>query len=254
MNICIFDTETTYNGTEDSKPYCYNIGYVIIDTDSWTTLFKRSFIVEQIWHNRPLFNTEHYNEKRPIYIAEMRKHTTEMSKYGYICQQMLRDFKNYEIEHAYAYNSNYDDEAFKFNCDWFKCSNPFDNVEIHDIMGFVHHSLIDGAYKKFCDDNKLYTKFGNYSTTAEDVYRCITADPSFVEAHTALADSIIEAEILKKCLDTGKLTVTEQPKAYKHIYRKQGKTLCVRNKFNKKFYFPYDGIYINDTKTEVCLH
>ena len=44
MNIVIFDTETT----NLEKPFCYNIGYVIADTDSKQVLLKRDFVVEQV--------------------------------------------------------------------------------------------------------------------------------------------------------------------------------------------------------------
>ena len=119
MKICVFDTETT----SLEKPFCYNIGYVIYDTDMQKILLSRSYVVEQIWHNLPLFSTAYYAEKRPIYVAEMRAHATIMSKFGYICQQMIRDFSAYEVEIAYAYNSPFDEKVFNFNCDWFKCRN-----------------------------------------------------------------------------------------------------------------------------------
>ena len=53
MKICVFDTETT----SLDKPFCYNIGYVIIDSESWATLCRRSYVVEQVWHNLPLFSS-----------------------------------------------------------------------------------------------------------------------------------------------------------------------------------------------------
>ena len=53
MKICVFDTETT----SLEKPYCYNVGYLILDTESRACLVKREFVIEQIWHNLPLFNT-----------------------------------------------------------------------------------------------------------------------------------------------------------------------------------------------------
>ena len=39
MNIVIFDTETT--GLD--KPYCYNIGYIIVDTEERKILIKKDF-------------------------------------------------------------------------------------------------------------------------------------------------------------------------------------------------------------------
>ena len=56
MNIMVFDTETT----NLEKPFCYNIGYVIMDTESREVRAKRDFVVEQVWHNPMLFTTAYY--------------------------------------------------------------------------------------------------------------------------------------------------------------------------------------------------
>jgi hypothetical protein len=199
MNICVFDTETT----SLNRPFCYNVGYVIVRADDWTTLESRSFVVEQIWHNMPLFSTAYYANKRPIYVAEMRARKTIMEKFGYICQQMARDFKAYEIKMAFAYNSNFDEKVFEYNCDWFKCINPFDDIVIKDIRGFVHKFLITKGFKEFCDEHQYYTDSGNYSTTAETLYRYITLNEEFEEAHTALKDAEIESDILCNCVEYG---------------------------------------------------
>ena len=50
MNIMVFDTETI----SVNKPYCYNIGYIIYNTDGGQVLCKRDFVVEQVWNNSGL--------------------------------------------------------------------------------------------------------------------------------------------------------------------------------------------------------
>lgn len=199
MKICVFDTETT----SLEKPYCYNVGYLILDTESRACLVKREFVIEQIWHNLPLFNTAYYANKRSIYVGAMRARTIRMEKFGYVTQQMLRDFRNYEVERAFAYNSAFDEKVFEFNCDWFKVVNPFETVSISDIRGFVHHFMIDDTFRAWCEENNSFTESGHYSTTAEALTRYIRSDASFIEDHTALSDSEIEAEILFACLDRG---------------------------------------------------
>nr|DAH18165.1 MAG TPA: Oligoribonuclease [Caudoviricetes sp.] len=199
MKICVFDTETT----SLEKPYCYNVGYLILDTESRACLVKREFVIEQIWHNLPLFNTAYYANKRSIYVSAMRARTIRMEKFGYVTQQMLRDFRNYEVERAFAYNSAFDEKVFNFNCDWFKVINPFETVPISDIRGFVHHFMIDDTFRAWCEENNAFTESGHYSTTAEALTRYIRSDTSFTEDHTALSDSEIEAEILFTCLDRG---------------------------------------------------
>ena len=197
MKIMIFDTETT----DINKCFCYNIGYVIADTETKNLLVKKDFVVEQIWHNLPLFSTAYYANKRPIYINRMKSRQTIMKKFGHICQEMIRDIKKYDITSAYAYNSPFDEKVFNFNCDWFKCINPFDNIPVFDIRGYVHNGLIDNNYIDFCENNNKFTESGNYSTTAETVFQYITKDVDFKEEHTALSDSIIETLILFKAID-----------------------------------------------------
>lgn len=221
MNIVVFDTETT----NLNKPFCYNIGYVIVNVETDTILLKRDYVVEQVWHNPMLFTTAYYNDKRTLYVNRMRARQVIMDKYGYITQQMIRDFKNYEIEYTFAYNSPFDTNVFEYNCEWFKTNNPFDNVKIHDIRGFVHRFIaFTKEYQDFCDQHQYYTESGNYSTTAETIYRYITNNTDFVEEHTALADSEIEWAILKYCLTKG-AEITTAYKTYSSIKSNKTKSL-----------------------------
>lgn len=207
----VFDTETT----NVEKPFCYNIGYTIYNTDSANRVLRREFMVEQVWHNPMLFTTAYYADKREIYVNRMRARKIFMEKFGYITQQMYRDITEFEIADAYAYNSSFDVRVFAYNCEWFKCINPFDNVAIHDIRGYVHKVIAwNEDFQKFCDDNKEYTESGNYSTTAETVYRYVSGNKEFNEEHTALADSEIELDILCECIARG----CEWNKDYK-VYR-----------------------------------
>lgn len=228
MYIVVFDTETT----NLEKPFCYNIGYLVYDTENDIVVLKREFVVEQVWHNDMLYTTAYYASKRELYVKRMKARKIIMDKFGYVCQQMIRDFKQYDIHYAYAYNSPFDTKVFNWNCDWFKCNNPFDNVEILDIRGLVHQKI---AYTKlfqdFCENNQRFTESGNYSTTAETLFQFITNDYDFEEEHTALADSEIELEILKFCIDEG-CEWGVAYKTYQSIVRKQPKTLTIEHKGN----------------------
>lgn len=228
----VFDTETT----SIDKPFCYNSGYVIADLDTMAIIDKKDFIAEQVWHNNMLFTTAYYADKREQYVKSMKARKTIMDKFGYITQTMARDIKYYDISMAFAFNSPFDKRVFEYNCDWFKCINPFDNVEIKDIRAFAHHYICNTqAYKDFCDKHGYYTESGHYSTTAEIVYRYITNNTDFIEEHTALADSEIEWEILKTALNNG-ADITQNYSALSSLKREQKQLLTIVYNGNQNVY------------------
>ena len=55
------------------------------------------------------------------------------------------------------------------------------------------------TYRRFCEEHCLLTKNGRLSATAENLYRFIIKDPTFVESHTGLEDVEIESQILAYC-------------------------------------------------------
>ena len=247
MNIVVFDTETT----SIEKPFTYNIGYCIIDTDTGNILVERDFVVEQIWKNIPLFSTAYYAEKRPIYVEAMRKREAVLQKFGYVCRTMRSDFKRFNVQGAYAYNSPFDDRVFEFNCGWFKCINPFDTIPIFDIRGYVHSFMVDNNYMAFCDKHGYYTERGNYSSTAETVYRYMT-DSDFVEEHTALSDSKIEAEILLECLKRGAQLNQNYP-VKMSIERNITRTLEVQDTAKNVHKFDYQKMAISKDRSKITL-
>lgn len=246
----VFDTETT----SIDKPFCYNIGYVIADTEG-NTYAKRDFVVEQIWHNLPLFNSAYYSDKRPIYIDRMRKRSVIMEKFGYICRQMSRDIKQFNVQRAFAYNSPFDERVFEFNCDWFKVINPFESVAILDIRAFACKYLVNDDYKDFCEKNSYFTDSTNYSTTAEIMSRYLHQDTEIIEEHTALADSVLEYEILNKVITNAELDIysMEQPVTPKSIERVIEKELTITTSTKEQFKFNYHKIRINKDKTQIVL-
>ena len=223
MNVMIFDTETT----SLEKCFCYNIGYTILDTETGKNIIEKDFVVEQIWHNAPLLSSAYYADKRPIYVSRMRSRKTIMKKFGQVTREMIRDINNFGVVGAYAYNSPFDEKVFNFNCDWYKCENPFDTIPIFDIRGYVHNKIaFTNDFQQFCENNQLFTDAGNYSTTAETLFRYISQNIDFEEEHTALSDSKIETEILKYCVSLG-AEYGNSYTVYKSIPRKVDKELNI---------------------------
>lgn len=247
MNIIVLDTETT----SLDKPFCYNVGYVIADTSTHEVLVAKNFVVEQIWHNLALFTTAYYANKRNLYIEEMRARRATLTKWGYIMQEMKRDIAKYEVKIAYAYNSPFDDKVFTYNCDWFKTYNPLDNIPIYDIRAYAIKAYVDDDYKVWCSNHEYFTDSGNYSTTAEVMYRYLFSE-DFEEEHTALADSIIELEILLGAMREGvDITVDEKPP--KSVERIITKTLTIKKDKKEVFSTDYQKISISKDKQTISL-
>ena len=253
MKIAVFDTETV----NTVKPFCYNVGVVIYDTEQDKTLLKKEWVIKDIWYNKPLFATAYYAEKRPIYVNRMRARKIKLVTYRECCKELLSIFNQYEVQFAYAYNSPFDDGVFKFNCEWFKVVNPFDNLPILDIATLVHHKIaFTSDYQNFCDKYELYTETGNYSTTAENVYRYITNQIDFIEEHTALNDSEIELEILLYCIEKG-CEFGKEYKKYSSIPRiKELKFIDKRNGKDKIKEYVFKNckrIRISKDKTQITI-
>ena len=247
MNIMIFDTETT----SLDKPFCYNIGYTVMSTSNWEVLVERDFVVEQVWHNLPLFQSAYYASKRPLYVERMRSRKVILDKFGYVCAQMRRDIKTYNIEGAYAFNSDFDERVFEFNCDWFKVINPFETLPVFDIRGYAHQFLVDNSFKQFCDMAQLFTETGNYSTTAETFYRYLF-DYDFIEEHTALSDSKIEAQILAECIERGAFLNTKY-ETFRSVVRNTRKHLTIYLPDNDIIETEYKSLKVNKDRTEIKI-
>lgn len=193
MNVLVLDTETT--GLD--KPFCYDCSWVIMDSETGEIIGMKANVVEQVWHNLPLFESAYYKEKRQKYVSMMRKHDATMNKWGYIMRELKNDLRKYEVTGVYAYNSDFDDKVIAYNCDWFKCNNPLENVAVYDIWGYASEFITGkDEYRRFCEENQRFTDTGNYKGSAEVVYQFLSDDTEFIEEHMGLFDSLIEAEIL----------------------------------------------------------
>lgn len=191
-NLLVFDTETI--STE--KRFIYNIGYVIIDLDG-KHLVERDFLIRQVYDNKPLFATAYYADKRPLYLSKMKGRQTKKVSWGEACRIMLKDIKDYNVADGFAFNSPFDTSAFYFTHNFFgNKRRPLDGIRINDIRKIIKVFTETEEYKEWCKANGFITATGRAQETAEAVYAYITANPNYVEEHTALEDSKIETEIL----------------------------------------------------------
>lgn len=235
----VFDTETI--GVD--KKFCYNVGYVIVSFDennNVTILDRKEYMVKQVWYNKMLYSTAYYADKKPIYTKRIREKKIQVLPFEKVIAEIQGDIEIYNINFAYAYNASFDISVFDFNTDWFKTINPLDEINVYDIRAYFMDMVKNNEeFFKFCEENNCLTENENYSTTAETAYKYLK-DKSFVEEHTALADSEIEMVILHNCLINGQNIFDAPPKVPKYFKRNKLKELVIEYK-EKKYKLPCYG-------------
>ena len=232
MNILVFDTETV----DVEHAFCYNVGYTIVNIETREKLLKRDYVIEQVWENKMLFSTSYYAEKKQLYINALRGRKASIKHWGHTMQRMIKDIQEFNVEFAYAFNSPFDVRVFDFNSEWFKTSNALDYVKTIDIRGLINKLLFSDEYKAFCEENGYYTESGNYSGNAETLTKFIRQDIDFVEDHTALSDSLIEADIILYMIDKYGVDITQEGKVYATVPREtEREMVIVHNGVEHKF-------------------
>lgn len=214
FNILVFDTETI--GLE--KKFCYDLGWGIYNCNG-EKLKEKSYITEQIWSNKPLFETAYYANKKELYISKLRGRASRLEKWGYMCGKLINDIHQFGIKQAYAYNSSFDISVFDFTCEWFKTRNPLDYIETFDIWGYTSALVQQGLaqdYVSFAVKNNLISGAGNIRNNADTWGKFLNQDVNWEEEHTGLADVQIEKEILFECISRG-LDFAEHHKPDKRI-------------------------------------
>lgn len=219
MRIMVFDTETT--GLD--RPFMYQFGFVVYDTDLKKVLCQDEYLLSNIWYNKELMSGALFKD---------REHSKDIVTCSLqdLCINLLYIFNHYNIKFAFAYNCDFDIKVMNFNCDFYNIVNPFkiNRTIIKDIRMFALKYICNENYKNFCDSYSLYTDNGNYSTTAENVYKYINKTNNFEENHTALSDSLIELEILKKTIINGADIINENLPKVRSLYRQQNRVLTIK--------------------------
>lgn len=202
MKVIVIDTETT-NSLDD--PICYDCGFSIIDKNTAKVFDKRSYVIADVFLDKSLMETAYFKDKIPQYWEEIQKGERILTSWDRVAREFRELVKENEITEVYAHNMRFDYRALNLTQRFITSSKfryffPY-GMRICDTLKMARAVLSKSeSYRDFCLANKYLTKRNQNKYTAEVLYRYISNNNNFVEAHTGLEDVLIEKEILKYCL------------------------------------------------------
>jgi DNA polymerase III epsilon subunit-like protein len=199
--IMMIDTETT-NSLDD--PIVYDVGYSVFDL-AGNVYEEVSMANKDIITDPAYMATAYYAEKIPNYWREIYLGQRELLTWDKIKWRVFDACKRHNCRIIAAHNARFDNRCLNLTQRYITTSRrryflPY-GVEWYDTLKMCRAVLKnDPNYKPWCFEHGFITKTNQAQMTAEVVYRYITKDLDFTEAHTGLEDVRIEREIFKYCL------------------------------------------------------
>lgn len=202
IKIFMCDTETA--GSLE-KPLVYDIGAMVLDAKGNQVINDTVNHINcgVFYYKKDLMETAYYAEKLPAYRDEIWDGEREVFDIMETRERVYKLFKDEGITVVCAHNARFDINAL--NNTVRDATNgkvryffPY-GIEVWDTLKMAQQILKDmPTYRKFCEDNGFMTNHAvpRPRYTAEVIYRFITKDTEFEEAHTGLRDVEIEAQIL----------------------------------------------------------
>lgn len=203
MNIIVMDTETA---NEIDCPLAYDIGWAVLDLDTFEVVKTESFVNADIYiGEKELMKSAYFAEKIPLYEADLKTGKRKLRTLNTIHKIFYKDCKKYNVQAISAHNARFDYKAVNLVRRWITKSEyryfiPY-GIEIWDTLKMAQQVFYyDEDYRNFCREYDMMVSPNRPRMTAEALFRYISNDPSFEEAHTGLEDVLIEKEILRECL------------------------------------------------------
>ena len=188
----------------------YDIGYIIGDKEG-NIKRRRSFALLEYM---PI-NAEHAKKNdvcrlmtginhEAILLDKNQVKWKKVTKEQFV-KIFFQDIQDFDIDEIWAANVKFDkgslsrlltNEEFGILCK---------KVEFMDILEAITQTkLLTQKYLKFCKENGFLTDKGNFQYKVEVVYRYLTNNINFVEEHTGLSDVMVEYDILRTAMKSGK--------------------------------------------------
>lgn len=202
----VLDTETcntlmSKDGKLDmSNSLVYDLGYQIIDKKG-NVYLQRSCVIWDVFYNMAdVMKSAYYAEKIPLYIKDIYAGKRIVYSWYEVKRMLRQDMEAYNTNIVIAHNARFDYNAMNVTQRYLTKSAyryflPY-GTEVWDSLKMARDVINKmPSYSAFCKNNGFVTKRGLNRLTAEVLYRYISHDTSFIEAHTGLEDVEIEAKI-----------------------------------------------------------
>ena len=198
----LIDTETA-NGLDD--PMTYNFAGSVIDQHG-NVYEEGNFINADVFFGKPeLMQTAYYASKIPQYLEQIVAGEIKVASWFEIKMWVKEMCEKYNIKAIIAHNARFDYKSCTTTqrmetCSKYRYFFP-KGVEIWDTLKMAEDTICKQArYIKWCNENGYCRKNGKPRATAEILYRYISKDADFEEAHKAMEDVSIEREIFWHCI------------------------------------------------------
>lgn len=200
MKTMMLDGETA--GTMDA-PLIYDIGcYPINERGEQIGEATNHVIWEIFYEKADLMKSAYYANKLPQYRDDIWEGEREVMNFLDSRARIIKQMKDEGITTVCAHNARFDIKALNNTISTLtngqiKYFFPY-GTEVWDTYKMARQVLGKmPTYRKFCEEHGYMTKHKTPRPryTAEIIYRFITKDTSFQEAHTGLKDVEIESQI-----------------------------------------------------------
>lgn len=206
----VIDTETANTTIPGERDLCpknalvYNIGWAIID--KMGRVYKSASIVisEVFFNERQAMRSAYYANKIPLYVNGIRSGEYCVKYFMNARREMLAAMREYNVHEVIAHNARFDYHALNATLRYITASKyryyfPRDIVWLDSARMARSTICKQKTYVNFVTNHDLLTASGRVPYSAEKLFAYISANPDYVEEHTALADVMIEKEIAARC-------------------------------------------------------